>query len=174
MEGYHGPYCECPDCDEERCDPLFADCDCGKCICKYGRSEEGYCRHCPDDGAAVEGCIAPNGEVCSALGKCDCGECKCVPETRGKYCEINSKTENKLCAFYEACVICLIEGRRGERCIEPKVTEVEHQNITNKGGLDEKNLEGDGDVKCSYRRQDTLETFEIDYLEHDLEGGNTR
>lgn len=105
--GYQGPYCECPECGDD-CDPLLADCVCGNCQCKYGWSKENRCRKCLDDGS-TEGCVAPNGEVCSGRGQCECGECKCFPETRGKFCEINSNTENKLCAFYEPCVICLIE-----------------------------------------------------------------
>ncbi|KAI8125712.1 Integrin beta-nu [Lucilia cuprina] len=103
--GFNGKFCECPECDID-CDPERADCVCGKCICKYGWS--GNRCNCKE---STDGCIGPTGEICSGRGYCECGECVCDEPYVGKFCEIGSETENKLCAFYEPCVTCLIEEK---------------------------------------------------------------
>lgn len=105
FDGFNGKYCECPDCDID-CDLERADCICGECVCKYGWS--GNSCNCKD---STDGCIGPNGEICSGRGYCECGECLCDEPYRGRFCEIGSDTENKLCAFYEPCVTCLIEEK---------------------------------------------------------------
>lgn len=103
--GFNGKFCECPECSID-CDPERADCMCGECICKYGWS--GNRCNCKE---STDGCIGPSGEICSARGYCECGECLCDEPYKGKFCEIASDTDNKLCAFYEPCVTCLIEER---------------------------------------------------------------
>ncbi|KAL9924309.1 integrin betanu subunit isoform 2-T2 [Glossina fuscipes fuscipes] len=109
---FDGKYCECPACDIE-CDPQRADCICGECVCKYGWSGN-HC-NCED---SSDGCIAPNGEICSGSGTCQCGNCLCEAPYRGRFCEIGSGSENKLCAFYEPCVSCLIEQKTGVNTCE--------------------------------------------------------
>lgn len=108
--GYDGKHCECETC--LGCDLDLAYCDCGECVCKYGFY--GTKCQCKD---GFEKCVSPNNETCSNRGECYCGECDCHEDYTGKYCELSEK-DNKLCAYYEPCVKCLIAEKKGEKCKE--------------------------------------------------------
>lgn len=104
--GYDGKHCECETC--LGCDPDLAFCNCGECICKYGFY--GSKCQCKD---GFDKCLTPNNETCSNRGDCYCGECECQDDYTGKFCELSEK-DNKLCAYYEPCVKCLIIDNKSE------------------------------------------------------------
>ncbi|EDW77875.2 uncharacterized protein Dwil_GK24312 [Drosophila willistoni] len=114
--GYTGRFCECRECVD--CEEDRAECYCGQCVCKYGWS--GTRCNCKED---TEACMGPTGEVCSQRGTCDCGECQCNKPYLGKFCEIDSQKDNKLCQFYEPCVTCLISQKQGMGACE-NLTEI--------------------------------------------------
>ncbi|NWR38383.1 ITB2 protein, partial [Tachuris rubrigastra] len=132
--GYTGKNCECDtkgksskelegSCRNDNSSVIcsgLGDCVCGQCICHTSDvpGRQIYGTYCQCDNM---GCEFFNGFPCGGpeRGKCDCGECKCVPGYEGSACQCRQSTDgclntrNNVCSLRGTCLCnrCQCRGR---------------------------------------------------------------
>ncbi|NWI60925.1 ITB2 protein, partial [Calyptomena viridis] len=122
--GYTGKNCECDtkgksskelegSCRKDNSSMVcsgLGDCVCGQCVCHTSDvpGKQIYGAYCQCDNV---NCEFYNGFPCGGpdRGKCDCGECKCVPGYQGSACQCRQSTDgclnsrNNVCSLRGTC-----------------------------------------------------------------------